>query len=391
MKSHTFVSLGSLSLVLVGLMSACAEEPYDYSKIGNRARGGSSGAGGGGASAGGGSAGTGNTAGSAGSALSSAGSAGAGGTAGSAGSAGSGGSAGGAVCDPDDECCDDPATTAPGECGCGVADDDTDADGELDCNEACPQDPDKTEPGECGCGSRENDSDDDGVIDCQPGHYFEAEDGVLSVVDAPIVGPGEGGAGGGGGAPAVDLPKDFTIGEDAAASSAHYLESPAGFVADAQPGPARASYEIEILDQDSYVFWGRFYTPGRDHNRLWVRVDEGEWTKLRVTTGEAWFWYTFHAEGQFATPISYELTEGLHTLTIASDTDGVRVDRFYVTPGGDIPPGNDTNCNPPHSILMGGVCQSSCGGLQGNSCDAVMCEGLTPLPAYDCEICCQLP
>ncbi len=390
--TRTFIIASSLLLFALGLTSGCSDSAELPQTSG--ARGGSAGAssGGGGSSSTAGSTSTAGTgAGLAGSAGSSAGS---GGSGGSAGSAGSGGSAGTAVCLPDDECCDDPNKTAPGECGCGVPDTDTDLDGELNCNEQCPNDPDKTEPGQCGCGNRENDSDDDGIIDCVPGHYFEAEDGELSEVDVPFVVLGEGGAGGAagaGGGGAADLPTSFTLGEDADASNMQYIESPAGIVADTQAGPARASYEFEIFVPDSYVFWGRFYTPDRDHNRLWVQVDDGAWTKLRVTTGEAWFWYTFHQEGQFATPISYELTEGLHTLNVASDTDGVRIDRFYVTPGSDTPAGNATTCNPPHTIQVGDACQSSCGMLQGNSCDPVMCEGLTPLPAYDCEICCKLP
>src|SRR5687767_6357644 len=38
---------------------------------------------------------------------------------------------------PVDLCPDDPVKTAPGECGCGVADSDSDEDGTLDCNDGC--------------------------------------------------------------------------------------------------------------------------------------------------------------------------------------------------------------------------------------------------------------
>ena len=65
-----------------------------------------------------------------------------------------------------DGCPEDPNKTEPGECGCGVADDDADSDGTPDCNDQCPNDPNKTEPGECGCGNPETDSDGDGIPDC---------------------------------------------------------------------------------------------------------------------------------------------------------------------------------------------------------------------------------
>lgn len=54
-----------------------------------------------------------------------------------------------------DLCPNDPEKTAPGECGCGVSDDDSDGDGTPDCHDNCPDDPNKIQPGSCGCGSSE--------------------------------------------------------------------------------------------------------------------------------------------------------------------------------------------------------------------------------------------
>ena len=65
-----------------------------------------------------------------------------------------------------DLCPEDPNKTAPGICGCGVADTDTDGDGTPDCNDNCPSDPNKTEPGICGCGTPDMDTDGDGTADC---------------------------------------------------------------------------------------------------------------------------------------------------------------------------------------------------------------------------------
>ena len=68
-----------------------------------------------------------------------------------------------------DACPLDPLKTAPGVCGCGVADTDTDADGTADCNDLCPNDPLKTTPGACGCGVADTDTDADGTADCNDG------------------------------------------------------------------------------------------------------------------------------------------------------------------------------------------------------------------------------
>ena len=69
----------------------------------------------------------------------------------------------GNVCD---DCPADPNKTAPGICGCGVADADTDNDGTADCNDGCPTDPGKVNLGTCGCGVADTDTDGDGSADC---------------------------------------------------------------------------------------------------------------------------------------------------------------------------------------------------------------------------------
>lgn len=68
-----------------------------------------------------------------------------------------------------DACPDDPDKIAPGICGCGVPDTDSDNDGTPDCNDGCPNDPTKVEPGICGCGIPDTDSDNDGTPDCNDG------------------------------------------------------------------------------------------------------------------------------------------------------------------------------------------------------------------------------
>ena len=70
----------------------------------------------------------------------------------------------GALCD--DLCPDDPAKTAPGACGCGVADTNSDGDAVPDCLDGCPNTASKTTPGQCGCGVADVDTDGDGVADC---------------------------------------------------------------------------------------------------------------------------------------------------------------------------------------------------------------------------------
>ena len=65
-----------------------------------------------------------------------------------------------------DGCLSDPNKIAAGVCGCGIADSDSDGDGTLNCNDSCPSDPLKISQGICGCGSADVDSDSDGVYNC---------------------------------------------------------------------------------------------------------------------------------------------------------------------------------------------------------------------------------
>lgn len=65
-----------------------------------------------------------------------------------------------------DGCPDDDQKTAPGICGCGVPDVDSDGDGTADCLDQCPSDPNKAQEGACGCGVPDADGDSDGTPNC---------------------------------------------------------------------------------------------------------------------------------------------------------------------------------------------------------------------------------
>jgi hypothetical protein len=58
-----------------------------------------------------------------------------------------GSSATGGTASGTDLCPSDPNKTAPGTCGCGIADTDADSDGTADCNDICPSNPQITKPG----------------------------------------------------------------------------------------------------------------------------------------------------------------------------------------------------------------------------------------------------
>lgn len=65
-----------------------------------------------------------------------------------------------------DECTDDSSKTAPGSCGCGLPDVDSDGDSILDCSDNCAFDAAKTIAGACGCGIPDVDANGNGIADC---------------------------------------------------------------------------------------------------------------------------------------------------------------------------------------------------------------------------------
>jgi hypothetical protein len=193
------------------------------------------------------------------------------------------------------------------------------------------------------------------------GQYLEAESGVLS-----------------GG---------FVIGADPLASAGRFVTPAVGAPSEDAPGPARAVYALRARATGTYVIWGRIHDQDLEQNRFFFQLDDGDWIKWRITTGDVWFWDRLHEDVQYGTPYPFELTAGTHRLTIANCVDGAKLDRLFYAPDGSMPEGTETLCNPPHSVQFEGVCNPSCGSLSGH-CGGTPCAGLPTVPTYDCPACC---
>ena len=180
----------------------------------------------------------------------------------------------------------------------------------------------------------------------------------------------------------------FAIGEDATASGGHVIYSKVGSSSDTVPGPARATYELVADVAGDYVVWGRLHTQNIYQNRLWFQVDDGDWVKWRITTGDIWFWDGLHDNLSYGIPYVFQLSTGVHRLSLANDVDGAELDRLYFAPRDAAPPSNDTLCNPPHTVDLDGGCAPSCGDLGGH-CGSTNCVNLPVIVAtYDCPACC---
>lgn len=184
----------------------------------------------------------------------------------------------------------------------------------------------------------------------------------------------------------------FTIEMDPAASGGEYILPPAGSQSLLVPGGASAEYTFALGSSGTYLLWGRIRAPGSENNAFWVTMDDGPSYRWLLSTGVIWFWGPVTSGTDYGNPIQYALGAGSHRLVVRNSVPDVGLDRLYVTVPGDVPPGNDTPCNPPHSIqLADGGCERSCGSYGKNTTCGAPCTGQPALLSYDCAVCCQVP
>jgi hypothetical protein len=168
-----------------------------------------------------------------------------------------------------------------------------------------------------------------------------------------------------------------------------FLSPPPGVQSLQAPGDASADYPFSLSCSGTYLVWGRMHGPGALNNTFWMSMDGEPFYQWRLSTGVIWYWRPVTRDTDYFNPIQYALDAGSHRLTIRNSAPGVGLERLFVAIPGDVPPGNDTPCDPPNSIgLADGGCEVSCGSHGNTVCGTIACAGQPALVAYDCDICC---
>jgi hypothetical protein len=210
----------------------------------------------------------------------------------------------------------------------------------------------------------------------------ELEDSAASAQSAAICAAAE----------SAVLSGGFTVQTGAAEPGQAYIWPPPGVTSLNMPGDASAGFNLAIGEAGTYGLWGRIRAPSVPQNAFWMTVDNGPAYLWHLSTGVIWFTGPVTSGADYVHPIRFDLDAGNHRVLVQNADPGVGLERVCFAAPGYSPSDNHTPCDPPNSIqLSDGGCEPSCGSLGGNTCGAIWCAGLAPLPAYDCEICCYSP
>ncbi len=115
---------------------------------------------------------------------------------------------------------------------------------------------------------------------------------------------------------------------------------------------------------DTYYLFLRLDAPDVGRNSLWVRVDDGDWIKMwresdgRQLLTQGFEWRRVNDDAQ---PVSFSLTPGNHTITVAPRESGTRLDKLFLSPSEGLPQGTGVpaqNCTEYPSVMLNETAQA---------------------------------
>lgn len=112
----------------------------------------------------------------------------------------------------------------------------------------------------------------------------------------------------------------------------HLASEPGRDRLESPPINGRASYSFNVDRAGTYRLWGRVIAPSSGSNSLWVRMDGGSWIRWNdIRESQRWQWDEVHDADDDNAPVSFELSDGQHQVTIAYREGGVKLDRLLLT------------------------------------------------------------
>lgn len=142
--------------------------------------------------------------------------------------------------------------------------------------------------------------------DCSSGLWFEAESGELG----------------------ASLTTDF----DETASQGQFITLAAQTAVHTNDPAREAIYSFTLTEEGDYKLWGCLATIDQANNAFWVKIDQDAWIGWRpLFQGEGWYWDDLHNHDKGDKVEIYHLGIGAHTLTLAPQAVGAKLDKLLLT------------------------------------------------------------
>jgi hypothetical protein len=120
---------------------------------------------------------------------------------------------------------------------------------------------------------------------------------------------------------------------DANASNKSYLTIKPGInnTTEAATDSSNAVYfEFTAKSDTSFYVYARVNCPTTNNDSYWAKMDEGAFDYFDNLTTSGWKWWKL---------VSYDLTKGNHTLTIANGEEGAKLDKIFISNYDIVPTG----------------------------------------------------
>jgi hypothetical protein len=89
---------------------------------------------------------------------------------------------------------------------------------------------------------------------------------------------------------------------------------------------------FSVPSAGTYKVWGRVMVANNADDSFWIRMDGGTWVNWNnIPIGTDWHWDDVHNAAAGNALVTFPLSAGAHTLTIAYREDGTRLDRILIT------------------------------------------------------------
>lgn len=126
----------------------------------------------------------------------------------------------------------------------------------------------------------------------------------------------------------------FQVVNDASAAGGKYIVVPNGTGnVSSQPSNSIASFSFTVPTTATYYFWVRVIATSSNDNSMWIRTDANSFETWTPGTYTAWTWK------KWTPSTSSSLSAGSHSISVARNEDGLRIDKIIVSKSSSAPTG----------------------------------------------------